>query len=110
MPDWEAYIDNLGLEKPRVSRLMAVARMVASRGLPVSLVQAVGETKLYYAYRALKSGVEVDFDNLPDCQEFRDRLGYKREPMVWVCPSCGQEVIPTCGKCGMVAKRHKRPE
>lgn len=116
MPDWEAYLDDLGLTRSHASRLMAVARMVQEKGLPIALAQQIGETRLYYAHLALKRGQEIDLSTLGEkgCHELRASLGYAQDeqPRVWACGHCGAEieVCPQCHaaaafKCHVAAKK-----
>ena len=111
MPDWESYVDDLGLSKSHASRLMAVAALVESRGIPLDIAQAAGETRLYYAHRMLKSGKEVNLARLSEqgCQELRQSLGYQARELLWVCRNCGEETEARCPKCHQLLTRRVAP-
>ena len=108
---WEQYLDDLGLTKSHASRLVAVAALVESRGIPLDIAQAAGETRLYYAHRMLKSGKEVNLARLSEqgCQELRQSLGYQARELLWVCRNCGEETEARCPKCHQLLTRRIAP-
>lgn len=100
---WDLYMDDIGLEPSRASRLMAVARFVEEHQLDTEFTRSAGETRLYLAYRGfeLKKMTEEDLPQLPEkgTLELRHILGYKEgELKVFVCGQCGADwACPRCG-------------
>lgn len=113
LQSWQEYVEDLGLDLPKSSRLIKVALFVKEHGLGQEYIRMSGETRLYLAYRAMCKGVisKDELLALPEksCFELRQKLGYERMPMVFICSNCGEELEHIqCPRCHDGQLRRKK--
>jgi len=116
LQSWVEYIDDLGIDASRASRLQAIAHFVEEKGFPQEFVRMCGETRLYMASLAVKRGKmeEWELKQLPEvgCHQLRETLGYQEDrPFLYICSNCGITIDITCPKCheGQIKRQRIAP-